>query len=543
MNFLNFTKYLFANIYEKIHYYCVVHEHNDETNRRQLREIPSINLNKLAYKQSSHFANIHFLRECITSRYNPNIQDTRGVSTYRKINNDQKHVIFEFANIERKHKEQPVNHHILNSWLNLNRKSNSNINSHFTYETQNTHKIISPFTAKAVNISKNDNSRNHIMAKQIVPIIDIKSTEKRNSELLTYREKFSFLNNESVLSISPKSRDKLLESKKKLHNDWMSVNMLLLSACHDRTIQKTKASIEMLTFYTDETYFKQIDTKFHIIEEGSFGRVYKGRYNNYDVAVKIPNLNTMKSDPLGVTDRILREWRLLAKINHPNIIGFKGGIILPNKHIWLITDFIRGCDLHSLNYKYKYKIPTEKAIKMIKQLIRALNFLHTPIKEKGIIIHRDIKPENIIIDHYNWDIYLCDFGDAEEFGSGNKRRLSGATWLYSPIELLDADPLGNHISIQSVSQYNEKWDIWSLGCVLQEFFGNSNPFEYIVDFADSSNIIYSKLVEAVRENKYIPNIPTDIHPKIRKVIEMCLQPDPRLRPSAKTILRMIDGII
>lgn len=539
MDLFNFPKYLFANIYEKIHDYCVTHEHKSETKRRQLRELPSIKLNKLAYKQNCHFSDNHFLRECITSRYNRNLKDSRGFSTHRKISNEQKHIAFEFTNVGRVHKKQQVDTNISNSWLNLYKKSNSNINSHFAYETQNSPANISP-TANIENRLKNDNSRNNIKAKQIVPILDIKSTEK-NSELLTYRENFCSLSNESVLP-TPKSRNKLFKSKEKLHNDWMSVNMLLLSACHDRTIQKTKAKIEMLTLYTNETNFKQMHKQFHIIEEGSFGRVYKGRYNNRDVAVKIPNLNTMKSDPLGVTDRILREWRLLAKIDHPNIIGFKGGIILPNKHIWLITDFIRGCDLHSLNYKYKYKIPTEKSIKMIKQLIRAIDFLHTPTKKKGIIIHRDIKPENIIIDYFSWDIYLCDFGDSDEFGSGNKRRLSGATWLYSPIELLNADPLGNQISTQSASQYNEKWDIWSLGCVLQEFFGSSSPFEYIVDFADNSNVIYSKLVRAVKENKYIPNIPTDIHPKIKKVIEMCLLPDPRLRPSAKTILRMIDGI-
>ncbi|KAJ1614024.1 Ser/Thr protein kinase [Cryptosporidium canis] len=540
MNLLNFPKYFFVNIYEKIHDYCKVREHEYERKNQRLINIPSVNASKLVYKQGSSFAD-DYLRKCITSRYNRVIQNRNGCSTYRITTNDSNRYSLGAQNVEKVNKK-PIDLNTSNYWLSMRKNQNSNIYLKITNDRPNCHVISGKKEAKVINQQIED-SKHRFKVKQIVPILNISSIEKRNSELLTYRENFSFSTNRQSLNRFTKSPDKPIDNKEKPHIDLTNVNMLLLSAYHDRTIQNTKAKIEMLTLYTNQTHSRHMDTKFHIIEEGSFGRVYKGRYNNKDVAVKIPNINTMKSDPFGVTDRILREWKLLAKITHPNIIGFKGGIILPNKHIWLITDFIRGCDLHSLNYKFKYKIPTGKAIKMIKQLIKVLDYLHTPIKEKGIIIHRDIKPENIIIDHYNWDIYLCDFGDAEEFGSGNKRRLSGATWLYSPIELLNADPLGSYISIKNSSQYNEKWDIWSFGCVLQEFFGCPNPFEYIVDFSDSSNVIYSKIVKAVRDNRYIPNISTDIHPRIRKVIEMCLQPDPRLRPSAKNIIKIIDEIL
>ncbi|KAH8581851.1 Ser Thr kinase [Cryptosporidium sp. chipmunk genotype I] len=543
MRFLNFPKFFFGNIYEKIYECCVVHEHEQENKAQQLKKLHFNNLNKLFYSQKDFQINKYSSRGCISSRYNRNFQKSKDFLTYRKICNESKPFVFENTNpVEKMHK-QSINNYNSNYGLNPVKKSESKINTLSLNGTQITPSININRTVKNENEFEKKNSKSNVSrAKYIIPILNLKFAEKRNSELITYRENFPASNKKQISPIPSNFKDETLESGRKLQNEWINVNMLLLAACHDRTIQNTKAKIEMLTFYTIETHYKKIDSKFHIIEEGSFGRVYKGRYNNYDVAVKVPNLDTMKSDPLGVIERILREWKLLAKINHPNIIGFKGGIILPNKHIWLITEFIQGCDLHSLKYKFKYEIPREKAIKMIKQLVRVLDFLHTPTKEKGIIIHRDIKPENIIIDNNNWNIYLCDFGDAEEFGSGNKRKLSGATWLYSPIELLNADPIGNHKSLQSVSQFNEKWDIWSLGCVLQEFFGNSNPFEYIVDFTDNSNQIYSKLVKAVRENKYIPNIPTNIHPQIKKIIEMCLQSDPRLRPSTKVILKMIDSV-
>lgn len=515
MNFLNLSKCFFGSIYEKIHGYCLVNEYIQERKTQQLKRLQPNNFNKLFYKQKNVQVN-NYLRECTHSRYS--FQNNIELPIHRRVSNEFRPIDSEYNIYLEKTQKQSIDDYDSNFWSKLNQKPNKK------------------------NEIERKHFKNHVnTAKHIIPMFDLKSIEKRNSDLLTYRENFS-VSNKKITPIFSNLKNKTLESRR-LQSDWINLNMLLLSACHDRTIQNTKAKIEMLTFYTLETNSKYMDSKLHIIEEGSFGKVYKGRYNGFDVAVKVPNLYTMKSDPFGVTDRILREWKILAKISHPNIIGFRGGIILPNKHIWLITELIQGCDLHSLKYKFKYEIPREKAIKMIKQLTRALDFLHTPMKGKGIIIHRDIKPENIIIDNINWNAYLCDFGDAEEFGSGNKRKLSGATWLYSPIELLGADPMGNHIPIQSVSQYNEKWDIWSFGCVLQEFFGNANPFEYIIDFTDDSNQIYLKLVKAVKENKYIPNIPTNIHPQIKKIIEMCLQPDPRLRPNTKVILKMIDKII
>ncbi|KAH8741034.1 Ser/Thr protein kinase [Cryptosporidium ryanae] len=388
-------------------------------------------------------------------------------------------------------------------------------------------------------LNKEQTNKKH---KHSIPLLNLELTQKNSVDS---HQNIGNVEISNRINNGEKKFQELNSSKRniKLKRDWEGVNILILTASHDRIIQKTKAKMEQLTLYTKQSKIEgNSNQNFYIIEEGSFGKVYKGRYNNSDVAIKIPNLATMETDPFGVTERILREWRLLAKIKHPNIIGLKGGIILPNRQIWLLTNYINGCDLHSLRYRYNMNIPIEKSIRMVKQLVGVLDFLHTPSMEKGIIIHRDIKPENIIVDCANWDIFLCDFGDAEEIGSGNKSKLSGATWLYSPIELLSSDPMKTEGQTKNLYKYDEKWDIWSLGCVLQEFFGHSNPFEHIVDYTDSSGQIYSKLVKAVRENKYTPLIPNNIHPLLRKIITICLQADPRLRPTAKGILKILSQL-
>ncbi|OII71598.1 protein kinase domain-containing protein [Cryptosporidium andersoni] len=322
---------------------------------------------------------------------------------------------------------------------------------------------------------------------------------------------------------------------------WNAVNMLILTASYDRYIQRNKCKIEDLTVEAQSIVFgssiKKYDFKY--LEKGSFGIVYKGIYKGTKVAIKVPNPVMIEIDPLGVIERVLREWRFLSRLKHPNIIEFKGGIILPNRHIWLITKLVDGPDLHSLRYRLHRNIPKDKALYMIRQLADVILFLHTPSKEKGIVIHRDIKPENLIIDTKTWRIYLCDFGDAEEYGVGNKKKLSGATWLYSPIELILADPIRKDTSESKIVDYDEKWDIWSFGCILQEFFGYPNPFEYLVESTDSSNDIYKKLLDAAKKNKYIPYIPVEINSIIRNIILQCLNPDPKLRPNIKSVINTL----
>ncbi|EEA07545.1 protein kinase domain-containing protein [Cryptosporidium muris RN66] len=322
---------------------------------------------------------------------------------------------------------------------------------------------------------------------------------------------------------------------------WNAVNILILTASYDRYIQRNKCKIEDLTVEAQSIVFgssiKKYDFKY--LEKGSFGIVYKGIYKGTKVAIKVPNLVMIEVDPLGVIERVLREWRFLSRLKHPNIIEFKGGIILPNRHIWLITKLVNGPDLHSLRYRLHRNIPKDKALYMIRQLADVILFLHTPSKEKGIVIHRDIKPENLIVDTKTWRIYLCDFGDAEEYGVGNKKKLSGATWLYSPIELILTDPIRKDTSESKIVDYDEKWDIWSFGCILQEFFGYPNPFEYLVESTDSSNDIYKKLLDAAKKNRYIPYIPVEINSIIRNIILQCLNPDPKLRPNIKSVINTL----
>lgn len=89
------------------------------------------------------------------------------------------------------------------------------------------------------------------------------------------------------------------------------------------------------------------------------------------------------------------------------------------------------------------------------QLLRAMAHTHS----KGII-HRDIKPQNILVDLDKTTIKMCDWGSAKIIDSqGTKSVAYICSRYYRAPEL-----------IFGCTQYNEKIDIWSVGCVVAEMF-------------------------------------------------------------------------
>ena len=97
---------------------------------------------------------------------------------------------------------------------------------------------------------------------------------------------------------------------------------------------------------------------------------------------------------------------------------------------------------------------------MTYNLLCAVKFIHS-----ANIIHRDLKPCNILMNE-DFQVQLCDFGlarglEQEDVESKRQRRMSFTcfTRYYRPPEV-----------ILHYTGYNQKADIWSLGCIVSEIF-------------------------------------------------------------------------
>ena len=108
-------------------------------------------------------------------------------------------------------------------------------------------------------------------------------------------------------------------------------------------------------------------------------------------------------------DRFLREARLAASVDHPNVVSVYD-VGDEDGRLFLAIQWVEGRDLKRL-LEETGRLPPERAVGIASQLAGALDALH------GVagLIHRDIKPANVLVrpmtggDH----AYLTDFGVAK----------------------------------------------------------------------------------------------------------------------------------
>ena len=143
--------------------------------------------------------------------------------------------------------------------------------------------------------------------------------------------------------------------------------------------------------------------------QGGMGFVYKARQPKLDRLVALKILpESLATDP-AFAERFNREGRVLARLNHPNIVivhdfGMAGGFF------YLLMEFVDGVNLRQAMKAGRFT-PTQ-ALAVVPKICEALQFAHN----EGIL-HRDIKPENILLDAKG-RVKIADFGIAKLLGTG-----------------------------------------------------------------------------------------------------------------------------
>ncbi len=201
--------------------------------------------------------------------------------------------------------------------------------------------------------------------------------------------------------------------------------------------------------------------RYRVIErlgQGGFGRVYLARDDDLDrpVAIKLPNLE-QSAHPEDV-DQFLTEARVLAKLDHPNIVPVFDVGRTEDGLCFVVSKLIEGSDLAATIEQARPSL--RSAAELAATVADALHYAHT----RGLV-HRDIKPANILIDASGKPC-VADFGLAlkdEDFGKAGK--LAGTPAYMSPEQ---ARGEGHRVDGRS--------DIFSLGVVVYELLTGKKPF-------------------------------------------------------------------
>lgn len=117
--------------------------------------------------------------------------------------------------------------------------------------------------------------------------------------------------------------------------------------------------------------------------------------------------NQMRPSKKRSTEIVAREFNVLKKLSHPNIIQLEAVVSTPY-NVYIFQDLISGGDLMSHVEKTGCLQEPQAAV-IIRQLLEAVKYLHA-----HQIAHRDIKPENILMTSWKEGgrIVLTDFGQS-----------------------------------------------------------------------------------------------------------------------------------
>jgi len=223
---------------------------------------------------------------------------------------------------------------------------------------------------------------------------------------------------------------------------------------------------------------------------GGFGAVYKASQPiiGRDVAIKVilPEL----ANQTEFIRRFESEARLVARLEHPNIIPLYDYWRDPSG-AYLVMRWLQGGSLRNLLDARKV-LPPEEVSQLLDQLAAALMVAH-----RGGVIHRDLKPENVLLDE-DENVYLADFGIAKD--TTNRDDAEANVMVGSPAYLSPEQIRAEPVSPQT--------DIYSLGIVLYELLTGKRPFPGDVT---STQLIFNQLhdpLPPLHENS--PHLPSQL---------------------------------
>jgi ABC-type branched-subunit amino acid transport system substrate-binding protein len=194
-----------------------------------------------------------------------------------------------------------------------------------------------------------------------------------------------------------------------------------------------------------------------LVGRGGMGVVYRATDLSLERPVALKLVAPELAEDERFRERFLREPRLAASLDHPNVIP----IYEAGEHdgqLYLAMRFVEGSDLRSV-LEREGGLPPERALAVAAQIAGALDAAH-----KRGLVHRDVKPGNVLLDE-DGHAYLSDFGITKQVGgdSTDTGRVVGTLDYLAP-EQIRGEPVDG------------RTDVYALGCVLYECLAGAPPF-------------------------------------------------------------------
>jgi Tol biopolymer transport system component len=244
------------------------------------------------------------------------------------------------------------------------------------------------------------------------------------------------------------------------------------------------------------------------------GEVYRARDTRLgrDVAIKIlPQAFALDGDRLARFDR---EAKTVASLNHPHIAHVYG-IEQAGSLQALVMELVEGQDL--AQRLEAGPIPVEESLAIARQIAEALEAAH----ERGVI-HRDLKPANIKVDP-DGVVKVLDFGLAKSVDGGAGELANSPTLS---VRATEAGVILGTAAYMAPEQargraIDRRADIWAFGVVLFEMLTGRRAFD--------GDTVSDLIASVIKETPPLEALPPDLPRPVRRLIERCLEKDPKQR--------------
>ncbi|CAM9640609.1 unnamed protein product [Pylaiella littoralis] len=246
-----------------------------------------------------------------------------------------------------------------------------------------------------------------------------------------------------------------------------------------------------------------------VLGEGSFGKVYLMKHSKTRdlVCTKVIKL---KNIPPKEQEACKNEVELLSRMCHPNIVGYTNSFLYKNC-LCIIMEYCDAGDLGDRVNEAKGQLfPESKVMTWFVQTALGLHFMHT-----NRVLHRDIKTQNVFI-LSSGRVVLGDLGISKLLGGTRDFAVTciGTPYYMSP-EIFKNHP------------YNDKSDVWALGCLLYELLTLKHAFD-----AQSLNGLAGKIIKGK-----FPSVSSQYSKNLRALVNDMLATNPKKRPDIEQILR------
>src|SRR4051812_3330274 len=232
------------------------------------------------------------------------------------------------------------------------------------------------------------------------------------------------------------------------------------------------------------------------------GVVYRAVQLDLDRPVALKLIASQLAEDPAFRERFVRESRLAAAIDHPNVIPiyytgeYEGAL-------YIAMRYVEGSDLRTL-VRAAGRLDADRAAYLVSQVASALDAAH----ERGIV-HRDVKPANVLLGA-NDHAYLTDFGLTKRISSASGQTRGGG-WVGTLGFVAPEQIRGERVDARA--------DVYALGCVLFHTLAGGPPYQRDSDEAT----LWAHLQDDAPSLR--ANAP-DAPPELQAVIDRALAKDP-----------------